>query len=243
MDKNQIQSFERAALYEIFASFYLQIPTIDTVQGIPSMLQEASKVLSSVDFEPLIEEAQGRNKLVDDDDKHIKFLQQQYYDHFFIPSTKNYIPPYESAVVEAVIKEGRKNTKWKYGSLWSNSTYHVSMCYDSVKFNPWDLNIEEGLKQSKVPDHIGFQLAFMAYLCHKETICNELALENNPKVEKEKEAAEKWNKLQKQFLEEHLQKFVLSYCEIAKEKCNPFYLQVINTVRDYIEWDLAARVI
>lgn len=243
MDKNQIQSLERRALYEIFASFYLQVPTVNTVQGIPSMLMEASKILPSIDFEPLIEEAQTRNKLVDEDHEYIKVLQQQYYDHFFIPSTKYYIPPYESAVLGAAIKEGRKNTKWKYGSLWSNSTYHVSQCYDSVGFNPWDLNIEEGLKQSKVPDHIGFQLAFMAYLSYKETICNELMLQDEAVLEKEKANAQKWNRLGKQFLEEHLQKFVLSYYEIAKEKFNPFYLQVINIIKDYIKWDLASRVI
>ena len=241
MEKNQIQSNERTALYEIFASIYLQIPTVDTVQEIPSMLQEASKILPSINFEPLIKEAQGRNKLVDEDKENIKILQEQYYDHFFVPSTMHYIPPYESAVVEAVIKEGKKNIKWKYGSLWSNSTYHVSQCYDSVGFNPWDLNIEEGLKQSRVPDHIGFQLAFMAYLCHKEAICNESILENGTNIDKE--TAKKWNKLQMQFLEEHLQKFVLSYYEIAKEKFNPFYLQVMNVVNDYINLDLAARVI
>lgn len=243
MDNIQINSFERSALYEIFASLYLQIPTIDTVQGIPSILEEASKILSSIDFEPLIEEAQERSKRVDGEDNTVKALQEEYYDHFFVPSTKHYIPPYESAVVEATVKNGRKNIKWKYGSLWTNSTYHVSQCYDSVGFNPWDLNIGEGLKQSKVPDHIGFQLAFMAYLCYKEAICNELIIENETNTDKEKEAAKMWKKLQKQFLEEHLQKFVLSYYEIAKDKFNPFYLQVMNAVNRYIEWDLAAIVI
>lgn len=242
MDKNQIQACERAALYEIFASLYLQIPTIDTVQGIPAMLKEASEILTFIDFEPLIEESQILNKLVDNCEN-IKVLQQQYYDHFFIPSSKNYIPPYESAVVGATKKGDSKKTKLKYGSLWSNLTYHVATCYETVGFNPWDLNIEEGLKKSKVPDHIGFQLAFMSYLCHKEAMCNELMLENEDNIDKEKEAAEKWNKLQKQFLDEHLQKFVALYHEIAKEKFNPFYIQAISAIKEYINWDLAARVI
>lgn len=241
MQKNQIQSFERAALYEMFASLYLQVPTIDTVQRIPEILKEAREILTSIDFEPLIEEAQKKDKLVDNEKN--KILQQEYYDHLFIPSTNNYIPPYESAVIQATKEENRKKRKWKYGSLWTNSTHHVSMCYDSVGFNPWDLNIEEGLKQSKIPDHIGFQLAFMAYLCHKEAMCNELVLENESDANKEKEDAKKWSKLQKQFLEEHLEKFVISYYEIAKEKFNPFYLQVISTIKEYINWDLASRVI
>lgn len=241
MEKNQINSLERAALYEIFASLCLQIPTIDTVQGISSMLEEAGEKLPSIDFRPLIEESQKQSKLVDEDNKYIEVLKQQYYDHFFIPSTKHYIPPYESSVIGAEIKEGKKNTKWQYGSLWSNSTYHVSQCYDSVGFNPWDLNIEEGLKQSKIPDHIGFHLAFIAYLCHKEAMCTELILEGKTNIDKV--TVIKWNKLQKQFLEEHLQKFISSYYKIAKEKFNPFYLGVINILNEYIKWDLAIRVI
>ncbi len=241
MQKNQIQSFERAVLYEMFASLYLQVPTIDTVQRISEILKEARKILTSIDFDTLIEEAQKKDKLVDDEKN--KILQQEYYDHLFIPSASNYIPPYESAVIQANKEDNRKKRKWKYGSLWTNSTDHVSMCYDAVGFNPWDLNIEEGLKQSKIPDHIGFQLAFMAYLCHKEAMCNELVLENESDTTKEKEVAKKWSKLQKQFLEEHLEKFVISYYEIAKEKFNPFYLQVISTLKEYINWDLASRVI
>lgn len=225
MNKIEIKSSEKAALYEMFASFFLQIPNKTNIEELPSVLEEVSEILPMIDFKSLIEPI-----------KELKDFKQDYYDHFFVPATKNYIPPYESALVEADIKEGSKKTKWKYGSLWTKSTYHVSMCYESVGFNPFELEMEEGLKSSKVPDHIGFELAFMAYLSMKEAAYEEIALED--RTEEDIENANRWNKLRKQFLQEHLQKFVSIYYKIAEGKFNPFYLQLLNILNSYIEWDL-----
>lgn len=228
MNKIQIKSSEKAILYEMFASLFLQIPTKAKIEGLPSIFEEMSEILPMIDFKPW-----------EDSIKQLKDFKQEYYDHLFVPSTKNYIPPYESSVVDASIKSGDKKKKWKYGSLWTKSTYHVSMCYESVGFNPFELEIEEGLKASKVPDHIGFELAFMAYLSMREASYEEIAPDD--RTEEDIENMNKWSKLQEQFLREHLQKFVYSYYEIAKEKFNPFYLQLLNILNSYIEWDLTTK--
>ena len=228
MDKIQIKPSERAILYEMFASLFLQTPTKEKIEGLPSIFEEISEILPMIDL-----------KSFEASIKELRDFKQEYYDHFFVPSTKNYIPPYESAVIDATIKSGDKKKKWKYGSLWTNSTYHVSMCYEAVGFNPFELQIEEGLKASKVPDHIGFELAFMGYLSLQEASYEEIPLEDRTKEDIEN--INKWDKLQEQFLKEHLQKFVSLYYEIAKEKFNPFYLQLLNILNSYIELDLKTK--
>lgn len=239
-----ITAIARAALYEVFASCYLQLPTIETIGKISELLKEASAIFPEIDFQDLIKEADTRQMMVKEDTSKIEALQQQYYDHFFVASAPCYIPPFESSV-RGIKKEKNKKGKltWKYNSLWGNTTYDTAACYETVGFQPQKLNVYEALKKCKVPDHIGYELAFMAYLCDyegKETLKMQEALEEE--ITLLEKNAKGWNSLQKQFLEGHLSQFIDSYYEVAEEKASPYYLALIKVVQTFIQRDLADRL-
>lgn len=125
--------------------------------------------------------------------------------------------------------QGRKDKGgWKYNQYPGELSYNVKMAYKSVGFNPMDMNIIWKLKHEKKMDHIGFELAFMAFLCISES-------------EAKEEVKCKWNRLQTQFLKKYLLEFVDIYWEISKEKAKPFYASLAEVLKDYINWDLRSR--
>ncbi|RLG58359.1 MAG: hypothetical protein DRN88_00940 [Candidatus Hydrothermarchaeota archaeon] len=87
-----------------------------------------------------------------------------------------------------------------------------------------------GLRISKkfkdLPDHIAAELEFMYYLCYME----EKFKEEN------KEKARKFQKMQKEFLEEHLAKWVPKFCDdVIRESKLEFYKEAARLLKDFIE--------
>ena len=70
------------------------------------------------------------------------------------------------------------------------------------------------------PDHLGIELAFMAYLCEREE-----ASEDNS-----------WRLYQKEFFERHLSNWVFDYLRDL-ERCtfHLFYREMVNLTRDFLE--------
>lgn len=233
---------EIGALYEIFAFCYLQQPTMESVGHIPHLLKEAQKQFPEIELNKLTKEAEERQSLVENREEEIELLQQQYYDHFFIPSTKNYIPMFESSLRGAVKGDDRRKRRsaggWKYSELWGKETNHVAGCYQTLGFDTFRLNLYEPLKNCKVPDHLGFELAFMSYLYQQESLLSpeekEEALKDPTSLRKKKD---RWRRLQLQFLEEHLKPFVVKYNTIAKEKVDPYYQGLAQSIESLVNWD------
>ncbi len=88
---------------------------------------------------------------------------------------------------------------------------------------------EAGLRLSiserELPDHVSVELAFMAYLAAQE--------ESDPAV------AEMWRQLQRQFLFEHLARWLPQFCEkVEKSNAHPFYCEAVRAVKELVEQDV-----
>lgn len=169
----------------------------------------------------------------DFNDEKIEFIEtdslgafiQEYYDRFFVPTSKRFVPPHEAAIRNRRIK----NKKIVYGRLDSKETFHVKACYEMVDFKVEELNGFAPLKDNHYPDHIAFELAFIAYLNRFEVV----ALEN-----KENKNAKKWNELQKYFIEDHLSKWIEDYAIFMEEKGAGLYSYLTNISARWIAMDL-----
>lgn len=244
MPNHNVSAMDRWGLYELIASLYLQLPTIENVNQILDALINAEDIFRDIDFSKLLIEVRRRKEKVEENQDCIEELKQEYYDHFLVPIASSYIPPYESFIKGAIKLapgEGRKNKGgWKYNRSAVLTDYNVKLAYDSVGFDPKNMNIMAELKHENKMDHLGFELAFMAFLCNAEyqTLFNE---ELGPNSESNTRISVKWYNLQTQFLKEHLLSFVDTYYRISMEKSTPFYRNLAEVLKDYINWDLKCR--
>lgn len=86
----------------------------------------------------------------------------------------------------------------------------------------------EELRGTKKVDHLGFELAFMAFLNEQE---------------EESEENINWYKLQTLFLNDHLLNFIQKYREISLDKSKGFYSNLSIVTESFIKWDLGLREI
>lgn len=211
MVKDAIEITEkRREIYEFLSYFYLNVPSEELL----NLVKENSKNLNELTKDSL---EFMENKNLDD------FI-QEYYDRFFVPTSKLFIPPHESAI----IGRKKKNNKLIYGKLDSQETFHVKACYELVDFKVDKLEGFRPVMDNHYPDHIAFELSFLTYLVNLE--CEML------KKGKEKEA-EKWKKLQKDFLEGHLSKWIKDYSQLVKEKGIGLYSYIASVVAGWIDLD------
>lgn len=231
MMEYSITSKERSAMYQLLASFFLQLPTIEKIQLDHEMLLGASEIFEDVNLEDLVLEAEKRLQAVSEDEKNIGRIQQEFHDHLNVPISAYYVPPCESSL-EGAKKAERKSKKNKDGWLYNKSSgatrLNVELAYKAVGFDHTGLNVCQELVGTKKTDHLGFELAFMAFL-------NE--------GEEDSQGNINWNKLQTRFLNDHLKGFSKKYREISLDKSNRFYQCVAEAVESLINWDLESREI
>jgi TorA maturation chaperone TorD len=231
MTDNMIRAGERSVMYQLLASFYLQTPSVEKIKLELELLQDAKEIFTEVDFYELIEEAKDRYEQVYVNLDAIDLIKQEHYDYLSVPISPNFVPPYESSIVGAKKSKntGKRNKGgWDYNKNSGVSTFNVELAYKTVGFNPSKLNISQDLKRTTRIDHIGFELAFMAFL-------NEGEEESDENVN--------WYKLQTQFLNDHLMDFTGKYSEILSERSNGFYSNLSKMTASFIRWDLDTRKI
>lgn len=221
-----ITSKERSVMYQLLASFYLHTPNVPKIKLEYEMLLNAKEIFTEVNFDSLIEEAMFRLNKVNENADYIEQIKLQYYDHIFTQISPYYIPPYESSVIGAKkSKVTRKNKGgWDYNKAPGATLYNVELAYKTVGFAPSKLNVSEELKNTKKTDHLGFELAFMAFLNEQE---------------EESEENINWYKLQTLFLNDHLNNFIKKYNEISLDKSKGFYSSLSNVTDSFIRWDLS----
>lgn len=182
--ENCIQKWttNRHYTYALFAGIFLKEPAADSWFTIQDIFNEFSSYSGekNVDGEPSSKELISEAK-----------LRQEYYDCFFVPISGKYIPPYESAL------RGYQNIEKKltFGNLGTDITAQVKKQYDFVGFDPLMLNAFPPLKNIQLADHIGYELAFMAYLCQ----CEKKAREAN-----QQKKGDKWLEFQEDFIAKHI---------------------------------------
>lgn len=117
------------------------------------------------------------------------------YNGLFVSVGSKYLKPYESVYTDN-------------GLVNSKTTNAVKKFYTDAKVNIKDYD--------DLPDHIGLELNFMAYLCKQDMV-----------------------KEQKEFLENHLCKWINEFCDnLMKKSSTDFYKVIGKLLNSYIEYDL-----
>lgn len=230
-----ITAQDRGAIYEIFASLYLNTINENNIDSMLRALKQIESILKDIELTDLIESLEKAKAEIKLGERSFEKLRQDYYDHFLVPQKGNYIPAYESFVagareVEDILKKGKY--KWKYNTSQDFIKYNLKMAYESVGFNPLELRVESQLKQHNKIDFIGFELAFMAYLNKSQAIAE---------IRNETNNVDKWFNLQSQFIKEHLRTFVEKYSSISNDKANLFYKNLSYVINKLIEYDSKGR--
>jgi TorA maturation chaperone TorD len=204
---------QRKKIYELLSYCLLNVPTKDSLQ----IMIKGQEILKE-----LIEDS-GSEYLIELSD--LKKYEQEYYDRFFVPTSTHFIPPYESAIRNR-IKNGEKT---KFGKLETKETFHVKACYEMVSFNPQNLTMFKPLKDIQFPDHIAYEMSFMTFLVGEE----EKSLKKNP------EKALRWQNLERQFLSEHLNKWIADYARLLEKKSKGLYSYWLNLCAIWIKEDIS----
>ncbi len=204
---------QRKKIYELLSYCLLNVPTKDSVEA----MIKGQEVLKE-----LIEGSTVSEFVIETSD--LEKYEQEYYDRFFVPTSTSFIPPYESAIINR-FKSGEKI---KFGKLDTKETFHVKACYEMVSFNPRNLNMFKPLQDIQYPDHLAFEISFMTFLVAEE----EKSLEKD-----QEEKASRWQNLQKQFLDEHLSKWIEDYTKLSEEKSKGLYSYWLNLCAAWIKED------
>ena len=203
---------QRKKIYELLSYCLLNVPTKDSLQ----LMIKGQEILKE-----LIED-RGSEYLIELSG--LKEYEQEYYDRFFVPTSTHFIPPYESAIRNRLKSD--ENTK--FGKLESKETFHVKACYEMVSFNPQNLNMFKPLKDIRFPDHIAYEMSFMTFLVAEE----EKSLGKNP------EKVLRWQNLERQFLNEHLSKWIADYARLSEKKNKGLYSYWLNLCAAWIKEDI-----
>ncbi|GAB6174233.1 molecular chaperone TorD family protein [Paradesulfitobacterium aromaticivorans] len=145
---------DRARAFEFLAGIFLKEPSMAAFNEVRIWAAEGKdpEILS------LLQE-------INNQDPGLTELTQEYYDLFFVPVSGRFVPPFEAAIVGAMRQEGRQT---KFGAYWGEQTIKLASLYEQTRFHPGELEVFEPLRGLNLPDHIGFELAYMAYLIRLE---------------------------------------------------------------------------
>lgn len=150
---------ERARAYEFLAGIFLKEPATEIIK----ILKEWVEAVDAAERDELLEII----NTIQAQDPELKDLTQEFYDLFFVPVSGRFVPPFESPIRGAERQEGKKI---KYGSHWGLQAHRLIDHYERMGFKSETLNIFEPLKQTKIPDHLGLELSFLAYLYRLEDV-------------------------------------------------------------------------
>ncbi len=194
----------RAEIYSFLAAVFLQEPD-------PRTLPKQLQVLRLEAGYPL----NDREALADE-------VRQQYFDCFFVPMSAAYTPPFESALLDYAANK-------RFGPLSGPAAHAVASLYEAVGFEPSALDTFAPLKEIAMPDHIGLELAFMAFLALQEEAARGRG---------EEPAARKWAVWQKDFLAHHLACWLPQLSAALAERQANFYAAAAAYAAAWVKVDL-----
>lgn len=209
----------RLTVYSFLAEIFLQEPSPSRW---PEQRQALIELLKEQGENQDLNESLG-NIVPEDLTTTVAKLRQEFYDCFFVPMSKSYVPPFESALQNFI--PGKRKP---FGPLNSTEGSHVAKCYGAVGFNPRELNLFAPLREIRLPDHIGFELAFMARLCFSE-----IEAWKSGQLGKVRQ----WQNLEKQFLNDHLQQFLTHFASAMEEKAPGFYARAARAAQQWVVSD------
>lgn len=205
----------RRNFYKFLASVYLESPSHELISTIldPSFLQDLVETFGNSNSEYFL----NFSKRFDGNYETVK---QDYMDLFRVPLSK-YVTPYESVYRDKRIVAGREVGRL----LMGESTLAIKKIYAKA-------GLEISKDFAELPDHLGTELYFMHHLCE---------MGKNAWEKEEKEEALKLLKIERDFLNNHLSKWVSDVCdEIVKKAETDFYKGIATITKVFIFEDLEA---
>ena len=193
----------RTDVYSFLASIFLQEPNEQTLHKQLRLLQIELKY-------PLADRTM------------MEKIKQEFFDCFFVPVSASYTPPYESALLNY-------DEKRQFGYLTGPATQEVLAFYQGVQFDPLELSVFEPLKEVSLPDHVGFELAYMAYLCQQEDAAQKRGAAS---------AATMWAVWQKEFLSQHLARWLPKLAKALADRQAEFYATAAEFAASWVNADL-----
>jgi len=219
MEKSRIPIGRVADFYQFLASCFLKEPNRLWMQGAKNALDKL------IQAGCLVPELQVIRHILE---KNGEDLEQAYYDLFFVPQSGRYVPPFESAVAGGY---ERKNGSYFYGNLAGKQEIAVGQYYAQMDFHWRNMDIYQPLKQIPFSDHIGFELAFVSFLCYQEQAW---ALEE--------EKAKIYRQWRQEFLSRHLGRWIVKYSELVAIGSElAFYKSVIELAAAFVSHELACQ--
>lgn len=188
----QDESSARAAMYQLLASAFLEPPTEDRVERLRD-----PELMTALGLEPLSAASPD----------HLGEVCQEFQDLLKVPLGK-YVPPYEAVHRDARMIDGQPTR----GLLMGPSTVDVRRLYDDAGAN---------LGLSELSDHIGVELAFLAYLCERE---------NEALARGDQTAADNYRAYQRGFLREHLLSWIPAYCDTVGQRSSTAYFRTLAAI-------------
>jgi TorA maturation chaperone TorD len=134
-------------------------------------------------------------------------VRQEFMDLFKVPLGR-YVPPYEAVHRDSRLVDGVPTR----GLLMGPSSVDVRRLYQAAGA---DLRLPE------LPDHIGVELAFLAFLCEEEEAARSAG---------DDAAADNYRAYQRGFLTEHVLEWVPSYCEIVHQHATTSYFRALTKI-------------
>ncbi|HYF79700.1 MAG TPA: molecular chaperone TorD family protein [Symbiobacteriaceae bacterium] len=201
----------RLQVYELLASCVLSEPTGDSLAAAGTLF---SHLLPALQL-PVPD---------------LAAVQQEYYDRLFVPMSGRYVPPFESAIRGRTVRKGGRPG---YGPLMGPAACEVGAAYAAVGFDPAVLTMYEPIRGLRMPDFLGFELAFMAFLVKEQA-----AAEASGATEQ----AQRWHSLQRQFLEEHLTGWTADLATLAGEAGPGFYAELYQAIHAWATSDLGEMI-
>jgi TorA maturation chaperone TorD len=140
---NTDELLAQARLLDFVASLYLRSPDVEVVEACMAAAPAFGELLKDETLSRLMLQVRETD---------MKSLREDYYDLFIVPVSGRYLPPYESAQ-----REGR---------LWGTLTHKADALYRATGFDFRELKVDPHWLALGIPDHIGFEMAFVsALLC------------------------------------------------------------------------------
>lgn len=199
----EVTAEARANIYQFLATVFTSRPTLEVVQTV----REMARVL----------------RLGCRDDWPLDDLALDYSALFVVPSPR-YVAPYESVYRDAWqsrvapgygASAGDTRSTLIKGLLMGDSTLEVQRCYREAGVFP----------EGEIPDHIGNELRFMAYLCLRRATATE--------------DSEKLADLQARFRNDHLLKWLdLLGQRIRESESVGFYSLVVQVAEVVLQNDI-----
>ncbi len=128
---------------------------------------------------------------------------------------KDYVPPYASIYLN--------RNPYEKPTLWGPEAVRLQMEYEAagLSFAPGGL---------RIPDHLGVELQFVAFLCQKEVE----AWQNGDVSQ-----AQDWYRRQEIFAQEHLLTWLPSFAtRLRQAKGDPFYLLAVRFLQELLRFQI-----